>query len=147
MAYIKKTRTYFKGSQVRKKDREKLLAIGKCMYCGDTELLEIEHIVACKNGGGSDIKNLTVSCSKCNTQKGSFTIDIFLARIILKRDKVFNDVFRYTVELRKRKRRGSIPAVEQMCVEKIKEYRGIHSYYTRIIHSILTQKYLINGKD
>lgn len=145
MSYIQKTRTYFKGSFVSKSKRESLLAVGKCMYCGSSELLHIDHILACSNGGNSNIENLTVACSKCNTQKSDFTLNVFLARIILKRDKVFNGLFRYTGNLAKYRRRKPHPEIQEWCIENIQRSRLLHSYYTRIIHSIITKKYIING--
>ncbi|MGY5797362.1 HNH endonuclease [Rheinheimera faecalis] len=57
-----------------KKIKDQLLdrAEGKCEYCGD-ELYEatatVSHIVPIKDGGLSDIDNLSISCAKCNFLK------------------------------------------------------------------------------
>jgi hypothetical protein len=145
--YSKNYKPYRLGSYIKKGDRESLIAIGKCMYCGNTELLEIDHITALKNGGTSQRENLTVACSKCNSMKGDFPLDVFLARIILKRDKVFNTVFKYTGTLLRHRRRGGHLDIQEWCAAKIKESRLLHSYYTRIVHSILTEKYIVNAQN
>lgn len=45
-----------------------------CAYCGKREIpLQIEHIVPKSRGGSNRISNLTLSCEKCNTKKGSKT--------------------------------------------------------------------------
>lgn len=57
-----------------KKIKEQLFkkAEGKCEYCG-VELHEntamINHIVPLRDGGSSDIDNLSLSCAKCNLLK------------------------------------------------------------------------------
>jgi 5-methylcytosine-specific restriction endonuclease McrA len=46
----------------------------KCAYCGKTEVpLEVEHIVPKSRGGSNRVSNLTLSCHKCNQEKGSRT--------------------------------------------------------------------------
>jgi 5-methylcytosine-specific restriction endonuclease McrA len=46
----------------------------KCAYCGRTEVpLEVEHIVPKGRGGSNRVSNLTLSCHKCNQEKGSRT--------------------------------------------------------------------------
>lgn len=42
----------------------------KCMYCGSTKHLTIDHIIPRSKGGGDNYFNLVVACSKCNTKKG-----------------------------------------------------------------------------
>ena len=143
--YIKKSRNYFKGTYIKKCDREKLISIGICMYCGGNELLEIEHIYPKSLGGTSDLENLTTACSKCNQQKGNLSMEAFLERIIFKRNKVFNSVFRYTFGLKRHKKRGTQLELQEVFKNKILECRRLHSYYTRIINSILTEKYRVNG--
>ena len=143
--YIKKSRNYFKGTYIKKCDREKLISIGMCMYCGGNELLEVDHIYPKSLGGSSDFKNLTTACSKCNQQKGNLTMENFLERIFFKRNKVFNSVFRYTLELKRHKRRGTKLELQEVVKNQILKCRTLHSYYTRIINSILTEKYRVNG--
>lgn len=46
----------------------------KCAYCGATNTpLQIEHIIPKSRGGSSRVKNLTLSCSSCNQEKGART--------------------------------------------------------------------------
>jgi 5-methylcytosine-specific restriction endonuclease McrA len=50
----------------------------KCAYCGQTEVpLEVEHIVPKSRGGSNRVSNLTLSCHKCNQEKGSRTATEF----------------------------------------------------------------------
>lgn len=49
-----------------------------CSYCGATNVkLEIEHIVPKSNGGTNSIRNLTLSCRKCNILKGNKSLKEF----------------------------------------------------------------------
>lgn len=43
----------------------------KCMYCGSTKNLTIDHIIPRSKGGGDNWFNLTLACSHCNTKKGN----------------------------------------------------------------------------
>lgn len=46
----------------------------ECVYCGKKDLpLQIEHIVPKSRGGSDRVSNLTLSCQKCNQEKGSKT--------------------------------------------------------------------------
>lgn len=53
-------------------------AAGRCGYCRSAEAvigitLEFEHIIPLAVGGGSEEVNLWLSCSDCNTRKGTRT--------------------------------------------------------------------------
>ena len=51
----------------------------ECAYCGAKDVpLEIEHIYPKSKGGSNSITNLTLSCHKCNTKKGTQDIKDFL---------------------------------------------------------------------
>lgn len=51
----------------------------ECAYCGAKDVpLEIEHIHPKSKGGSNSITNLTLSCHKCNTKKGTQDIKDFL---------------------------------------------------------------------
>jgi 5-methylcytosine-specific restriction endonuclease McrA len=41
----------------------------KCVVCGDTENLEMDHAVALMNGGSNDITNLYALCRTCHVEK------------------------------------------------------------------------------
>ncbi len=43
----------------------------RCVKCGDTEDLEIDHIYPISKGGKSDLDNLQTLCHHCNYQKGN----------------------------------------------------------------------------
>ena len=46
----------------------------KCQYCGASpleNLLQVDHIIAVKNGGDNCIDNLITSCQPCNIGKGA----------------------------------------------------------------------------
>lgn len=48
-----------------------------CAYCGDTKQLEVEHILSKSQGGTDSVKNLTLSCRKCNEQKSNLSLKQF----------------------------------------------------------------------
>ena len=41
----------------------------KCTYCGATEHLQCDHILARVRGGGDEDQNLTAACRSCNASK------------------------------------------------------------------------------
>jgi 5-methylcytosine-specific restriction endonuclease McrA len=50
----------------------------KCAYCGAENVpLEVEHIVPKSRGGSNRVSNLTISCRRCNLEKGSRTASEF----------------------------------------------------------------------
>lgn len=68
---------------------------GKCMYCGEElhDYYEIEHIHPVISGGGNGYENLGLSCARCNSLKGTKTIEEFreslIDDVICKKNKVF----------------------------------------------------------
>jgi 5-methylcytosine-specific restriction endonuclease McrA len=53
----------------------------QCAYCGVKDVpLQIEHIHPRSKGGSNSITNLTLSCEKCNTKKGTKDIKEFLKK-------------------------------------------------------------------
>ncbi|QFS42751.1 RNA-guided endonuclease IscB [Nostoc sphaeroides] len=53
----------------------------ECVYCGIKDVpLQIEHIHPRAKGGSNSITNLTLSCEKCNTKKGTKDIKDFLKK-------------------------------------------------------------------
>lgn len=53
----------------------------QCAYCGVRDVpLQIEHIHPRAKGGSNSITNLTLSCEKCNTKKGTKDIKDFLKK-------------------------------------------------------------------
>ena len=45
----------------------------RCMYCGSTTNLTLDHVVPRSQGGKDSWTNLTTACQDCNTMKGSRT--------------------------------------------------------------------------
>ncbi len=49
-----------------------------CVYCKGKEIpLQIEHIIPKARGGTNRVSNLTLSCEKCNSKKGTLTAEEF----------------------------------------------------------------------
>ena len=42
----------------------------KCVYCGATENLEVDHIIPLSKGGRHDEDNFQILCKSCNLKKG-----------------------------------------------------------------------------
>lgn len=47
----------------------------KCLCCGSTEKLTIDHIVPKSKGGGNELSNYQTLCGKCNNKKGTSRTD------------------------------------------------------------------------
>jgi 5-methylcytosine-specific restriction endonuclease McrA len=52
----------------------KRLSQRPCFYCGATERLTVDHVVAIARGGTDSIGNLVSACKTCNSQKRDLTI-------------------------------------------------------------------------
>lgn len=48
---------------------------GKCLCCGSSEALTIDHVVPLSKGGTNDIQNIQPLCNSCNIRKGVKSID------------------------------------------------------------------------
>jgi len=51
-----------------------------CVYCGNRGE-EIEHIISKSKGGTNSVRNLTLSCRKCNIEKGTLSLESFGKKI------------------------------------------------------------------
>ena len=43
----------------------------RCMYCGSTENLQLDHIIPFSKGGATSLENLQLLCQKCNLEKSN----------------------------------------------------------------------------
>ena len=50
----------------------------KCVYCGSTENLTIDHIRPQSKGGKTSAQNCCTACRSCNQAKGSLDLHEFL---------------------------------------------------------------------
>jgi 5-methylcytosine-specific restriction endonuclease McrA len=58
---------------------------GRCTYCGDTTLIEIDHRIPLIRGGSNLIANIVPACRRCNRRKGTLTETEF--RALLQRER------------------------------------------------------------
>ena len=129
------------NSYIRLSDKNKILGIKKCLYCGCKDNLHIEHIISLQKGGTSDLPNLTRSCNRCNSFKGVFSVEEFLVRMIKKREEARNYGLRVINKIRSAKRRNTVGFKYQYYNSKVSLSRIEHSYFTSIINSILNDNY------
>ena len=67
----------------------------QCAYCGVKDVpFQIEHIHPRAKGGSNSITNLTLSCEKCNTKKGTKDIKDFLKKDPSKLEKILKQAKR-----------------------------------------------------
>ena len=56
----------------------------KCVYCGNSKQLTIDHLIPKSKGGKNTWENLVTCCSKCNVKKGDKTIEQAGLRLLKK---------------------------------------------------------------
>lgn len=44
---------------------------GRCVYCGSTENLQIDHIIPFSKGGADTLENFQILCQRCNVEKSN----------------------------------------------------------------------------
>jgi 5-methylcytosine-specific restriction endonuclease McrA len=67
----------------------------QCAYCGVKDVpFQVEHIHPRAKGGSNSIINLTLSCEKCNTKKGTKDIKDFLKKDPSKLEKILKQAKR-----------------------------------------------------
>ena len=57
-------------SSLFKDERWKMENGARCVYCGSTENLSVDHLFPCIKGGADHVENLVCSCKSCNSSKG-----------------------------------------------------------------------------
>lgn len=135
------------GSYIRKSDKEFVLKIKYCVYCGGTENLHIDHIHPMNKGGNSVRENLTRACNRCNGIKSDALLFDFYERVGVHRTKSYSLCKMYLARLSKMKDRGLSKYLNyeiSYCIDKINLHRLNHTYYTKVINSLLNRKYIIS---
>ena len=56
----------------------------KCVYCGNSKQLTIDHLIPKSKGGKNTWENLVTCCSRCNVKKGDKTIEQAGLRLLKK---------------------------------------------------------------
>ena len=88
---------YQQGTLAGYESREYLLEKWgrQCAYCGVKDVpFQVEHIHPRAKGGSNSITNLTLSCEKCNTKKGTKDIKDFLKKDRSKLEKILKQAKR-----------------------------------------------------
>ena len=57
-------------SSLFKDERWKMENGARCVYCGSTENLSVDHLFPRIKGGADNVENLVCSCKSCNSSKG-----------------------------------------------------------------------------
>lgn len=53
----------------------------KCVYCGATEGLCLDHVIPASAGGATSERNMVVSCESCNGAKSDFDLADFMVKL------------------------------------------------------------------
>ena len=53
----------------------------KCIFCGATENLTVDHVIPRAKGGKNELSNYVILCSKCNPMKGPMGVEEFFKQI------------------------------------------------------------------
>ena len=70
----------FRSSDAKRMWRDSIKARDgyKCVYCGCTENLTIDHVRPRALGGSTTASNCVTACRSCNQEKGSMQVEDFL---------------------------------------------------------------------
>jgi len=130
------------GSYVRKCDRETIMAMPDCYYCGKSSgYFELDHIVPPQKGGRPHISNYLKACNSCNASKNDKLLQDWLIHCIIKRDENFIKTKGYLYRLANSVRRKSFENTSWL-LNKISTGMAYHSMACYRIGKI---KSLING--
>ena len=70
-------------SCITTEDVARILGEGRCVYCGGTERLSIDHKIPLARGGAHDLNNLCCACLSCNCRKGTMTSEEYITSLSL----------------------------------------------------------------
>lgn len=65
----------------------------RCLCCGATKRLQVDHIVPRYYGGTDDLENLQMLCSRCNGHKGIAEMNFRVTKSCLREAPVFEPVY------------------------------------------------------
>ena len=70
----------FRSSDAKRMWRDSIKARDgyKCVYCGSSENLTVDHVRPKSKGGTDTADNLVTACRPCNQAKGSMHVDVFM---------------------------------------------------------------------
>jgi 5-methylcytosine-specific restriction endonuclease McrA len=70
----------FRSSDAKRmwRDKIKLRDNNRCVYCGSTKDLTIDHVRPRSKGGETNAVNCVTACRLCNQAKGSMPVQEFL---------------------------------------------------------------------
>ena len=70
----------FRSGDAKRMWRESIKARDghKCVYCGSSENLTIDHVRPKSKGGTDTADNCVTACRPCNQAKGSMHVDVFM---------------------------------------------------------------------
>ena len=74
----------FRSGDAKRMWREQIKARDghRCVYCGSTEDLTIDHVTPKCRGGVDHADNCVTACRPCNQRKGSMHIDVFMQTLV-----------------------------------------------------------------
>jgi hypothetical protein len=118
-----------------------------CVYCGSDDYwdLVVDHIYPIAKGGCSEPYNLTVACDRCNSHKWAYDIEDFFDVTCEKRKKSRIEAIKIIKWLRSYRNGRPIHYMhcESSLIRRLQNARNLHSYFTKIIRSIMKSKYQI----
>jgi 5-methylcytosine-specific restriction endonuclease McrA len=77
-----------------------------CTWCGDTERLQIDHVVPVSDGGGNELANLRLACGDCNASRGTAATPRFFSQAPAPRGRLWARRVRYDSYHNGRRRLG-----------------------------------------
>jgi hypothetical protein len=116
-----------------------------CVYCESQENLTIDHIHPIHFGGKNNPSNITVACISCNSRKHTRSIDEFLKFCYDKREDTYDHTIKQLINIYLLRKGAPLHYMhnERDLSKKIKRGKRMHTYLTKIINSLINEKYKI----